>query len=62
MVNFAEEDLVAGELAANGPDPLDGDVGVAGNYNVVTGIGDVLVVDKIAPVRKEVARGTRANA
>jgi hypothetical protein len=61
MVHFAEEDLLAGKLAPNGPNPLDRDVGAVGDYNIMTGIGDVLVVNEVAPVREEVARGVRVN-
>jgi hypothetical protein len=38
------------------------DAGVVGDYNIMTGIlEDVLVVYEVAPVRKEVAGGARVN-
>jgi hypothetical protein len=58
---LCEEDLVAGKLAPNGPNPLDRDAGAVGDYNIMTGIGDVLVVNEVAPVRKEVMGGARVN-
>ena len=61
MVNLAEEYLVAGELAADGADPVDGDVGVICNYDVMAGVRDVFVVNEVAPVGKQVAGGTRVN-
>ncbi len=52
MVDLAEEYLVAGELAADGADPVDGDVGVICDYDIMAGVRDVLVVNEVAPVGK----------
>jgi hypothetical protein len=52
MVDLAEEYLIAGELAADGADPVDGDVGVICDYDIMAGVRDVLIVNEVAPVGK----------
>ncbi len=52
MIDLLNKDFMAIDLAAYGANPVDRDVRVIGNDNVVAGVRDVLIVNEVAPVGK----------
>ena len=61
MIDLLNKDFMAIDLAAYGANPVDRDVRVIGNDNVVAGVRDVLVIDEVAPIGEEVTGGPGVN-
>ena len=62
MIDLAKQDFMAVELALYGANSLDRDVRIISNNNIVASVRDVVVIDKITPIKEEISGGTRVNA
>jgi hypothetical protein len=62
VIDLAELNLVARDVAADRADAKDGDLGVIGDNDGEAKVGDVTVGDEVRAVREDIAGGAGVDA